>query len=347
MNITEAIKTKQNKNLHRNLKMKQKVVSRIQCNIQSELKSMQNLINRLYENSCKPSLNNLEAVSAVILVEKENEVSAFVTLYETTEGFLTLGNYQCINDEQVSAHLFKKVKQYAKSKGYQKLLGPMNGNTWHSYRFSTKEVPPFFLEHQHKNYYLNQWEEAGFKPYAEYFTFQETLGKYIPNQKNLNWLADKPQLSVRHLNIANADHDLNLLHQFCSEAFAKNLLYTPISERAFKALYRPILPYLKNDLIDLVIEKKYDTETVVGFLFAVEDMYNPKQLIVKTIARKSGEAFKGLAHFLAERVLLKAANKGYQTLLHAYMESENKSVKMSQKFGGETYQDHVLLSLEL
>lgn len=315
--------------------------------IQRGVKGMQNLIDRLYSNDIKAQLNNLEDASALISVVEGNEVLGFVAIYETIEGFLTLGNYQCIDDDSVVDKLFEKAKQYAKAKGYQKLIGPINGNTWHSYRFSTKKTPTFFLEHHHKNYYLKQWKKAGFKPHAAYFTFQESLGKYFPNHQNLNWLDNKPQFSVRHFNVGNAENDLSLLHKFCCESFTKNLLYTSISENAFKSLYQPILPYLKNDFIDLVIEQNGDVETVVGFLFAVEDVYQPQQLIAKTIARKPGDAYKGLAHFLAERLLLKAANKGYKKLLHAYMESENKSVKMAQKFGGKIYQDHVLLSMSL
>ncbi len=347
MNAIQEIKTKQKISLNYNQKLVQKTKAQILFDVQQQLPRLQNLINRLYINEIKPSISNIDDVSALVIVENYNEVIAFVTLYETNNGFLTLGNYQCVNDESIAKQLFEKVKQYAQSKGHQKLLGPMNGNTWHSHRFNIKQVAPFFLEHQHKNYYLKQWENAGFKPYAEYFTFQERLKRYIPNQKNLNWLDDKPKLSVRHFNVEDADEDLSLLHQFCSEAFANNLLYKPISEKAFKTLYQPILPYLKNDLIDLVIEKNKNKERLVGFLFAMEDVYQPKRLIIKTIARKSGDAYKGLAHFLVERLLLKAANKGYEKLLHAYMESNNKSVKMSQKFGGETYQDHILLSLSL
>lgn len=336
MNITEEIKTKRNLYTCQDLKLGQRVVAQ-----------MQNLINHLYANQVKPSLTNLKDVSTVILVEDENELLAFVTLYKTGKGFLTLGNYQCIDDEEVSKQLFKKVKQYAHLNGYKKLLGPMNGNTWYSYRFNTKKTPPFFLEHIHLPYYVKQWRTAGFKPYANYFTFQETLNKYVPNQRNLNWLIDKPKLSVRNFNADDVKHDLDLLHQFCCEAFANNLLYTPIDKSAFRKLYIPILPYLKHDLIDLVIEKNDNIETVVGFLFAVEDLYNPSQIIVKTIARKQGENYKGLAHLLAERLLLKSANAGYEKLLHAYMESNNKSVKMSQAYGGTTHQDHVLFCLTL
>jgi len=316
-------------------------------NIRAETEGLQSLINRLYKTSIKPRLYNLKDASTVVIVEDENVVLGFVIVYQTIEDFLVLGNYQCINNTQVATLLFETIKQLAKQKGYQKLLGPINGNTWHSYRFSIKKIRPFFLEHIHKAYYLQQWAAAGFQPYANYYTFQETLGNYLPNEKNLNWLADKPQLTVRHLNVEVAENDLNLLHQFCSDAFANNLLYTSINQNAFKALYQPILPYLKKDLIDLVIKKKDTAESVVGFLFAFEDMYNPQQLIAKTIARKQGDAYKGLAHFLVERMLLKAANNGYTKLLHAYMESSNKSVKMSQKFGGQTYQDHQLLQLSL
>ena len=315
--------------------------------IKSELASLQNLINRLYVDEPKPSLNNLEDASSIVLVKDEKELLGFVALYKTVKGFLTLGNYQCVNNVQVAELLFNKVKAISQAKACQKLLGPINGNTWHNYRFSTKNVAPFFLEHHHKKYYVQQWQAAGFKTYAKYFTFQETLKAYKPNPQNFNWLNDKPNLKLRQFNIHDAENDLTLLHQFCCEAFAENLLYTPISESKFKALYQPILPYLKNDLIDLVIERKNNKESIVGFLFAFQDLYNPTQIIAKTIARKSGDSYKGMAHFLTERLHLKASNKGCEKLLHAYLEGSNKSVKLSQQFGGEIFQQHELLYLNL
>jgi len=110
MNVTEEIKTKQNLYSHHNFKRERNTKARIQFNMQLEKRRMQNLINCLYENGIKPSLNNLEDSSALILVEDESELLAFVTLYETNKDFLTLGNYQCVNDGQVANQLFEKRK---------------------------------------------------------------------------------------------------------------------------------------------------------------------------------------------------------------------------------------------
>jgi len=320
---------------------------RLNSNIDEMSDKLQTLIDRLYNNSIKPRLTNLEDVSAVVSVEDEETLLGFVALYETTEGFLTLGNYQCVNDAKVVQMLFEKVKQVAKQKGYTKLLGPMNGSTWNSYRFSVKNVAPFFLEHIHQPYYIKQWEAVGFKSCADYFTSREDLKAYVPNNKNLDWLNNKPQFFIRQFDINNAEKDLGLLHQFCCEAFKNNLLYTPISESAFKTLYQPILPYLKSDLIDLVMEKQNGIESLVGFLFAIENLYDPSQLIIKTVARKQGEVYKGMGNFLVERLSQKAKNKGCQKVLHAYMEGSNKSIQLSQKFGGEAHQEHLLFSLDL
>ena len=127
------------------------------------------------------------------------------------------------------------------------------------------------------------------------------------------------------------------------ELFADNVLFSPISQTDFIELYKPILPYLDENLIDFV----QDQDKVVGLLFAVKNHYNPKQVIVKTIARNPDDKYKGLANIMAANFYKKAIEMGYKSMLNAYFHLDNKSASVSKKYGGRMHQKHALFQLEL
>ena len=62
---------------------------------------------------------------------------------------LSLGAYECVQDERVAQALFAAVFQFVEKK-YPglKLIGPMDGSSWNTYRFVTdgREQAPFLLE---------------------------------------------------------------------------------------------------------------------------------------------------------------------------------------------------------
>ena len=86
-----------------------------------------------------------------------------------------------------------------------------------------------------------------------------------------------------------------------------------------------------------------DGNELVGLLFAVENHFNPTQVIVKTIARNPAEKYKGLANMFASFFHSDLKKMKYETMLHAYFQIANNSANVSSNYGGELYQQHVLL----
>jgi L-amino acid N-acyltransferase YncA len=75
----------------------------------------------------------------------------------------------------------------------------------------------------------------------------------------------------------------------------------------------------------------------------VPDVYQPGRVIVKTVARHPADKYKGMAQMLSARFVKKALQKGFNTMIHAYMHIENRSNKVSTNFGGgDNTRHHVL-----
>lgn len=300
------------------------------------LQEMQQWIAQSYTGQ-KPTVSNASGAFQAITVRENGQLQAFCLCYENPSfpEYLMLGNYQCTTSGEAAAALFQEADKTARQRGKKHLLGPMNGSTWHAHRFTENLKTPYFLELNHLPYYPQQWVEAGFKVEERYVSQEATL------EENLIPPADDDaffQQKGLHFRPFSAD-SLEPVHAFCNEVFARNNLFSPISQDAFIALYQPVLPILDPELIDLA----FDGDQLVGLLFAVPDVYQPGRVIVKTLARHPGYKYHGIAQMLSIRFLKKALKKGFNTMIHAYMHVENRSNKVSSDFGGgDNTRHHVL-----
>lgn len=306
------------------------------------IQPIQNFVAQLYETDVhKARLQNVENAEKLVVVTKESEILGVLSLHKNPSypEKLILGNYQCVDTQEVANALLAEAFSYGKQQGYSTLLGPMNCNTWNSYRFSLEADNSFFLEHIHKAYYPSQWLSFGFTPWATYQSNIETLD---PDLKLLDYEAyfREKGLTIRSFKTEDATHDLGLLHSFCMELFANNVLFSPIDEDAFIALYQPILPFFNTDFITMA----FDEDKLVGLFFAIPDAYVKTQIIVKTIARNPSPKYKGLANIMASQFYQKALEQGFSEMINAYFHIDNKSSRVSSNYGGRHFKTHKLYS---
>lgn len=309
-----------------------------------KLAPFEKLIEQLYQSPFKPTLSNLQAATHVITVSENHQLLGFVFCYlnPSHPQHLILGNFECTNSTEVAIKLFDEAKVVASQNHRYFMLGPMNGSTWFAYRFSLTKQTPFFMETIHKPYYVNLWETCGFRAKESYQTNIEEFNANTPSPDVQAYLS-KNQLTIRKFNKGSAINELKILHSFCVQLFAENVLFSPISEEEFIALYQPILPYFDENLIEFV----QDEDKVVGLFFTVKNHYNPEQVIVKTVARNPDSKYKGLAHIMAANFCQNAIAMGYKSMLNAYFHLDNKSAVLSENYGGSLHQKHALYQLDL
>jgi hypothetical protein len=151
------------------------------------------------------------------------------------------------------------------------------------------------------------------------------------------------ELTIRDFNPEDAENEFKKLHQFCMSSFKNNVMFSPISQEDFVGLYMPMVPHLNPRLINFV----FDKDEMVGLFFAIENLYKPNEVIVKTIARKLDRKYRGLGHYMAALFYQKFIDMKFDTMLHVYFHVSNKSSQVSSKYGGRSYQKHVLFQKDL
>lgn len=259
-----------------------------------------------------------------------------------------VGSYECVNDPDVARAVFDEVRSLARKYRIARLIGPMEGNIWNSYRFNdADDRPRFFTEPYHHPYYPEQWKAEGFTPLARYVS-------RIDRELAVDQLAIRFKdedlavagISVRPLNKTRLLQELALIGSFSIEAFAHNFLYTPITVEEFIMKYHRLGQLLVPRLVLLAVDKN---DTLLGYILGLPDMFSPDRttLIVKSAARRK-DAPSGLGTHLLRKLEQAAVELGFTTLIHAYMAEDNgPSRRGAITFGAEPYGSYTLFEQRL
>ena len=232
--------------------------------------------------------------------------------------------------------------------------GPMDGNTWRSYRMVTEtgSEPPFFLEPWTAEACLKQWMAAGFAPIAEYTSaMTENLAHEDARVDRASTRLARAGIAIRPLNASDAESDLRRIFALSAVSFRRNFLYADISESEFLAQTRRLLPVISPELV--LLAEHTESGLLHGFLFAVPDLLLAERglpidtVIVKTIAVAPTVSVRGLGRVLVARAHRIAHEHGYRRAIHALMHSANGSQRVSRRYGTSTIRRYALLGKEL
>ena len=266
------------------------------------------------------------------------------------EKVCTIGSFECVNDNIVSQYLLTSAANIARSKGYKRIIGPMEGSTWNSYRFSLhNEYSNFFMETYHHDYYPNQFENFGFKSMANYISVLDQLDSSDDLKENLDEIENgfkKQGALIRNLDLGNLENELYKIAKFNNEAFKDNFLFTPMVEKDFVEKYIKYKQYLNPELIWIVED---ENQSIHALSFSIKDFLNTTEesIIVKSLARRKDSKFKGIGLFLATKTRQLAKINGCKSLIHAFILENNASVNISKKFNTDSYKSYSLYCYEL
>lgn len=261
-----------------------------------------------------------------------------------------IGHYAAADDAPAQVLLEHASKELAEA-GCTLAVGPMDGNTWRSYRFVTEPgtEPAFFLEPANPPEWPGQLIAYGFRPLAEYSSAL-TLDLTRHDQRlDRAWhrLEDNG-VSVRALDIDRFDSELDAIYTLSLESFSQNFLYTPMAREEFRAQYAKVRPLVVPELT-LMAEQKGQ---LVGFLFGLPDMAQKTRgeeistFIIKTVAVRPGRSSAGLGSVLVNRAQARAHELGYRRAIHALMHESNRSLNISRHYG-ETIRRYTLFKRSL
>ena len=301
------------------------------------------------------------------LVPGKARASAFV-LDGETQGHI--GFFESLEDYDAAASVLDAAVSWLRGRGVSVIRGPVNFDTWHSYRFVTsgwESGPPFLLEPYNPPYYPPFWERFGFRPAAKYLSnLQPDLAEVTEQLRRHHQKAVKAGVTFRPISLDAFEADLKLLYEMSCAIFRDNFGYRPIAFGEFADLYAGSRRLLDVRLTTIATDKDGKP---IGFAFGL-----PDQGAAVRAMRGDGGLF-GKLRFLAatrrkaEVALLKtigvvpeargtsvgfavcyehyrnALDAGYKAGVHALMIEDNTSRRMSENKGGKPWREYAVYDL--
>ncbi len=242
-----------------------------------------------------------------------------------------VGEFRCDDADAGRALLDDAIERLARM-GFEYVIGPMDGDTWHPYRLvvDSDGSAPFPLEPSNPIWHVGAF--ADFETVARYTSARADTWR----QRDLAAYARRVHdagIRVRSFDRTRAEADLRAIYRLSAATFERNFLYTPISEAAFMELYRPLVERVDPRLILMA-----EDDSLQAFLFAY---VNARTAIVKTYASQR----PGLGAYLIEQFQAGPA-AGCDAIVHALMHEDNISQNNSRK-SARTFRRYALYGKRL
>lgn len=251
---------------------------------------------------------------------------------------MAVGKFSC-DTAANGAAVLAEAEAAARKAGAGRLLGPMDGTTWNSYRLVVESdgTPPFMMEPSSGPADLAAFEAAGFAPVAQYFSSRVSLA----DMQNPPPLMRK--FHIETWDGTDPEAHFGQVFELSLEAFSRNAFYTPISREAFLGMYMPFVPVLRPEF---VLFARDEAGALAGFLFAIPNYgagNPPDAVILKTYASLQPGAGQALASVFHDT----ARAAGFTTAIHALIHETNASGRRSARLGAEVFRRYALLGKRL
>jgi hypothetical protein len=189
----------------------------------------------------------------------------------------------------------EKVSAWLKDQGVQKIIAPVDINTWFNYRFSVmgqKFFPRYSWEPTTPPEYIEIFRQAGFQDFAKYhsvFFPHFRLRNYCIGTGYMKKCYHRIEKLGFHLRPFDQErfmtHEVPILHELSHESFKESLLFEPIDLETFANLYAAAKNYDSSPSSVLISPEG----EVAGFIFA---FYDGDFLVIKSLAIK--KKYQGL-----------------------------------------------------
>jgi len=182
------------------------------------------------------------------------------------------GFYECAPDAEVSRALFERVFDWARRRGLNHVLGPMNPSTNDECGLLIEGFGqrPTFMMPYNPPYYLEQVETAGFRKAKDLLAFHVDVAQ-APLER-LNRIAARtrqrhPEVRFTPVRRRTLAGDLTKIKEVYNAAWEDNWGFTPMTDAEIDFMAARLKPLLVEGLVWLA-ETAHET---VGFMLALPD----------------------------------------------------------------------------
>ncbi len=184
----------------------------------------------------------------------------------------SIGWFAAFDDPEACRLLLAAAETWLREQGATHILGPMDGDTWHHYRFTTGpfDTPPFLKEPWNPPWYPALWEACGYTVVDRYLSARipdpaRAAARMAPYLKRVR----RQGYTFRPIRMQELARELELLHDLSCRIFEGNRHYRPITRDAFLQLYAGSRPLMVPPLCQFCCAPD---GTEAGFVFCYPDL---------------------------------------------------------------------------
>ena len=205
------------------------------------------------------------------------------------------GMFECVDDAGVATALFDQVRTFARGRGLNSMLGPMNLSTNYDcgLLIDAFDLPPCFLMTYNPAYYVGLVEGQGFKKAKDLLAWKTDVT--APVDERITRIADKirkkENVTIRPVRMAELATEIDRIKRIYNDAWEKNWGFVPMTDAEFD--------HMAKDMKDLVIPELLLIAEVqgepAGFAMTLPD-------VNRTFAKMNGKLFPtGVFKFLWDK----------------------------------------------
>jgi len=192
---------------------------------------------------------------------------------ENGENIGMIGFFESFDNPDAVKSILDDAVKWLKGEGVGEIIGPINGDTWHKYRFNAGPFcqTPFMMEPYNKPYYCRLWEENGFVSLSHYYS------KHVPDTLKVTERTEKyckrlerRGFTFRKFKKNDFISEIKIIYKLSCPIFSDNYLYTEISESDFVDMYAGVDSFINPDLIWFALDPEGE---YAGFVFAFPDYF--------------------------------------------------------------------------
>ena len=182
------------------------------------------------------------------------------------------GLFECIDDGEVAATLFRAAADWVREKGYGEMMGPIDYSTNYVCGLLVDgfEHPPTLLTAHNPPYYADLIENCGFTKAKDWYAwwFSEQPARADRLRKIASERADKQGVRIRPVNLKDIAGEARRIRAIYNQAWEKNWGFVPFTEAEFEHMAKEMKPLIVPP--GMLIAEIEDEP--VGFVIGVPDI---------------------------------------------------------------------------
>lgn len=251
--------------------------------------------------------------------------------------------------DQAGLHArLQKAEEAGRDCGAHLIIGPVCGDTWHSYRtvITDSGAPPFLLEpfKGKEDNYKNLTAvltKRHYKIAAQFLSTAISAGATDSGARSISEIA--AGLTVKSFSKDCFYKQLEDIYKLSVLSFKNNFLYKEISLEEFVDLYLPLEKLLRGELITMV----YDQDELVGLSLGLADTCEKDRFILKTLVRHPAKKYAGLGRALVQESVRIAKREDFTEVIFALYKEDGSSAYIADFYPTRLIRRYALFSREL